>query len=148
MGRAQLGCAVYEIGEKGELLLDVAFVPAAIDQEHGPGFLRLRQGDGGRGVADALAPGDDEEGFEAAKRPRACGEGVFDPEGVQEVGGVGVGEGELEVVEFGEVGEELAIGLEGVEGNGHRRAPAVRRVVRRRKGRRAEAVRASASWGR
>jgi hypothetical protein len=36
-----------------------------------------------------------------------------------------LGEGELEVVEFGQVGEELAIGLEGVEGDGHRRAPAV-----------------------
>ena len=63
MGRAQLGGAVHEIGEKGELSLDVAFVPAAIDQDHGAGFLRLREGDGGRGVADALAPGDDEEGF-------------------------------------------------------------------------------------
>jgi hypothetical protein len=31
MGRAQLGGAVHEIGEKGEFSLDVAFVPAAID---------------------------------------------------------------------------------------------------------------------
>ena len=45
---------------------------------------------------------------------RACGVNVFDPERVQDVGGVGVGEGELEVVEFGQVGEEVTIGLEGV----------------------------------
>ena len=114
-------------GEKSELLLDVAFVPAAIDQDHGAGFPRLREGDGGRGVADALAPGDDKEGFEAGEGPGACGEGVFDPEGVQDVGGVGVREGELDVFEFGQVGEELAIGLEGVEEDGHRRAPAVGR---------------------
>jgi hypothetical protein len=49
------GTAIHKIGEKGELSLDVAFGPA--------GFLRLRDGDGGRSVADALAPGDDEEGF-------------------------------------------------------------------------------------
>jgi hypothetical protein len=60
MGRAQLLGAIYRIGEKGKLSLDVAFVPPAIDQEDGAGFLRLCDGDGGRGVADALAPGDDE----------------------------------------------------------------------------------------
>ena len=86
-------------------------------------------------MADALAPGDDEEGFEAGKRPWACGEGVFDPEGVQDVGGVGVGEGELDVVEFRQVGEELAIGLEGGEGDGYRRAPAVGRREAPGKGR-------------
>jgi hypothetical protein len=64
-------------------------------------------------VAEALAPGDDEEGFEAGKRPRACGVGVFDPEGVQDVGGVGVGVAELEIVEFGQVGEEVTTGVEG-----------------------------------
>jgi hypothetical protein len=63
MGRAQLLGAIHKIGEKGELSLDVAFGPAAIDQDHGAGFLRLRDGDGGRSVADALAPGDDEGGF-------------------------------------------------------------------------------------
>ena len=81
-------------------------------------------------MADALASGDDEEGFEAGKRPRACGVGVFDPEGVQDVGGVGVGEGELDVVEFRQVGEELAIGLEGVKETvigGLRRLGAARR---------------------
>ena len=50
-GRAQLGGAVHEIGEKGKLSLDVAFVPAAIDEDHGDGFPHLREGDGGRGVA-------------------------------------------------------------------------------------------------
>ena len=103
MSRAQLGGAVHEIGEKGELSLDVAFVPAAIDQDHGAGFPRLRGRDGGRGVADALASGDDEEGFEAGEGPRAWEEGVLDPEGIQDVGGVGVGE------------EKLAIGLEGLK---------------------------------
>ena len=147
-GRAQLGGAVHEIGEKGQLSLDVAFVPAAIDQDHRAGFPCLREGDGGRGVADALAPGDDEEGFEAGEGPGACGEGGFDPEGVQDVGGVGVGKGELEVVEFGQVGEELAIGLEGVEGDGHRRAPAVGRREAPGKGRRAGAFRTPAPWGR
>jgi hypothetical protein len=52
-------------------------------------------------VADALPSGDDEEGFEAGEGPGACGEAVFDLEGVQDVGGVGVGEGKLDVVEFG-----------------------------------------------
>ena len=79
MGRAQLGCAVYEVGEKGELLFDVAFVPAAIHQGDGARFPCLREGDGGRCVADVLAPGDDEERFEAREGPRACGEGIFDP---------------------------------------------------------------------
>ena len=97
-------------------------------------------------MADALASGDDEEGFEAGEGPRACGEGVFDPEGVQDVGGVGVGEGELEVVEFGQVGEELAIGLEGVEGDGHRRAPAVGRREAPAKG--GGGLSDPASWGR
>ena len=147
-GRAQLGGAVHEIGEKGKLSLDVAFVPAAIDQDHRAGFPCLREGDGGRGVADALAPGDDEEGFEAGEGPGACGEGGFDPEGVQDVGGVGVGKGELEVVEFGQVGEELAIGLEGVEGDGIgglRRLGAARR--RRREGGR-EPFGPPPRWGR
>jgi hypothetical protein len=63
MGRAQLLGAIHKIGEKGELSLDVVFGPAAIDQDHGAGFLRRRDGDGGLSVADALAAGDDEEGF-------------------------------------------------------------------------------------
>jgi hypothetical protein len=59
-------------GRRASFRPDVAFGPAAIDQHHGGGFLRLRDGDGGRSLADALASGDDEEGFEAGKRPRAC----------------------------------------------------------------------------
>jgi hypothetical protein len=38
---------------------------------------------------------------------------IDDAEGVEDAGGAGVGEGDLGVVEFGQVGEELAIGLEG-----------------------------------
>jgi hypothetical protein len=82
MGCANLSRTIHEIGEKGELALDIAFVPAAIDQEHPAGFAHLGDGDGGRGVAGSHAPGDDKQGFEAGERPRAYGEGVFDAEGV------------------------------------------------------------------
>ena len=69
MGRAEFGCAVHEMGEKGQLLLDVTFVPAAINQDHRARRPSLREGDGRRGVADALASGDGEEGFEAGEGP-------------------------------------------------------------------------------
>ena len=35
MGRADFRRAVHEVGEKRELPLDIAFVTAAIDEEHG-----------------------------------------------------------------------------------------------------------------
>jgi hypothetical protein len=49
-------------------------------------------------VAEALAPGDDEERPEAGDRPEAFGEVVFDADSVEDVGGVGVREGEFPVV--------------------------------------------------
>src|ERR1700735_366888 len=85
MGRAQLGCAVYEIGEKGEILLDVAFVPAAIDQEHGPGFLRLLRGMAGEAWPRRLRRATTRRALKQ-ESGRACGVNVFDPERVQDAG--------------------------------------------------------------
>ena len=62
MGRAHVGGPVHEVGEKRELPLDIALVPAAIDHKHGARFTSLCAGDGGRGVAEALAAGDDYAG--------------------------------------------------------------------------------------
>jgi hypothetical protein len=67
---------------------------------------------------------------EAGEGPGARGEGVLDPEGVENVGGVRAGKGKLDLVEFGQVGEELAIGLEGLKETvigGLRRSGAARR---------------------
>ena len=91
MGRADFRRAVHEVGEKRELPLDIAFVPAAIDEEHGARFTSLSGGDGRRGVAEALAAGDDEDGLEAGKWPGRCRVEVVNPEGVEDISGVGVG---------------------------------------------------------
>jgi hypothetical protein len=49
-------------------------------------------------VAEAFAPGAEEERPETGDRPGAFGEGVFDAESAEEVRGVGVREGEFPVV--------------------------------------------------
>ncbi len=45
------------------------------------------------------------------------------PESVEDVGGVGVGEGEFPIVVAGQGVEALAVGLQEGEADGHRRAP-------------------------
>src|SRR5208337_689661 len=119
MRRAEFDALVHEIGELRELLLDVAFGAAAIDHEHLPRLLHFGDGDGWRGVAEALSPGDNEERPEAGNRPRAVGEGLFDAERVEDVGGVGVREGEFPVVVAGQEVETLAIGFVEDEADGH-----------------------------
>jgi hypothetical protein len=111
MSRSDLDALIHEIGQLGELLLDVAFGPAAIDHEHLPWLPRFGDGDGWGSVAEALAPGDDQQRPEAADRPRTFGEGVFDAESVEDVGGVGVREGELLVVVARQGAESVAVAL-------------------------------------
>jgi hypothetical protein len=79
MSRSDFDALIHEIGQLGELLLDVAFGPAAIDHEHLPWLPQFGDGDGWGSVAEALAPGDDEERPEAVDRPRTFEEGVSMP---------------------------------------------------------------------
>src|SRR5208283_2210983 len=58
---ADFDALVHDIGELCELLLDVAFGPAAIDHVHRPRLPGFGDGDGWGGVAEALTPGDNEE---------------------------------------------------------------------------------------
>src|SRR5208282_6922395 len=86
MSRSDFDPLIHEIGELCELLLDVAFGPAAIDHQHRPRLPRFGDGDGGGSVAEAFAPGDDQQRPEALDRPGAFGEGVFNAESVEDVG--------------------------------------------------------------
>src|SRR5208337_5591824 len=101
MSRADFDALIHEIGELGELLLDVAVGPATIDHQHRPQLPHFGDGDGWGSVAEALAPGDDQQRPKALERPWTFGEGVFDAESVEDVGGVGVREGEFPVVVAG-----------------------------------------------
>src|SRR5208337_3260832 len=123
MSRADFDAFIHEIGEFWELLLDVAYGPTTIDHEHRPRLPHFGDGDGGGGMAEALAPGDDEERPEAVDRPGAFGEGVFDAESVEDVGGVWVREVDFPVVVAGQEVEALAGGLQEGDADGHRRAP-------------------------
>src|SRR5271165_7032214 len=123
MSRSYFDPLIHEIGELCELLLDVAFGPTAIDHKHLARLLGFGDGDGWGGVAEALAPGDDQQRPEALDRPGAFGEGVFDAESVEDVGGVSVREGEFPVVVAGQGVEALAVGFVEGEADGHRMAP-------------------------
>ena len=99
---ADFDALVHEIGELCELLLDVAFGPAAIDHEHRPRLPRFGDGDGGEAWPRRLRRATMSERPEAVDRPGAFGEGVFDAESVEDVGGVGVREGEFPIVVAGQ----------------------------------------------
>jgi hypothetical protein len=69
MGRSDFDAEIHEIGELREFVLDIAFGPAAIDHEHEARLPHLHDGEGGRGMAVALAPGDDEKAPETGDWP-------------------------------------------------------------------------------
>ena len=110
MSRSDFDALIHEIGEVCELLLDVAFGSAAIDHEHRRRLPDFGDTDGWESGAEALAPVDDQQRPKALERPWTFGEGVFDAESVEDVGGVGVREGEFPVVVAGQGVEALAVG--------------------------------------
>jgi hypothetical protein len=64
-------------------------------------------------VAEPLAAGDNEEAAKTGQGPWACGEGVLDADGVENVGGVRVRQREFTVFVIGETVEGLAVGFVG-----------------------------------
>jgi len=98
MGRAGGKPAVEQIREIFEAPFDVALRASAFDDGHAIWFAALSRGNCRRLMAEALATGGRQEGAKGRDRPWWRGIGVLDPEGVENVMGVLVRQGEFRLV--------------------------------------------------